>query len=556
MTPPAAPPSNLAPDERADWLRVRRYAVPAWMIERATERRLAGDWRGACAAADVEVRVDLAALPPAAAAALEDDLAHFAPDLLRWHLPRVLEGRSTITTHNALKLREDEHGVLYVTTPVMVDGPQRLVLRHDRAMVEKAPGGRMELHHADWSGLRYRWDVRAIDGVRGGESRTPYFDAAGEPVPPPAAPPSGGVELVEWTTLLNERGDLRGALEAVGLAVPDPAGFDTSAPWGSHTAREIAPVTPIDFPLLARTGLGCVDLGGGLYLKVRDGRAVAVDWNDLDGVPHLDSSAWRRSPDLDLLRSGLLSPEELHPLVRAGMFPARGEADGPVGPRTDPVPPSPVRVRCQGGWHEVAFRDGALAVPHTAEEIRRERALGAFGGKVAGCFAVRTAVETGEGRLPKALRAQMRELYLRAQHGDTPAVLALLDAGVPPVLRDGRRRTLLHHLHMLDHERLLPRLLDAGLDIDVEDGNGRTPLHMAVGDYGSEELVRALVERGARIDTVDNDDVSLAYLIRQHKRTELEWLRDRVEKEHPGVGYEYEYWGDDEDGEDEDGEDA
>jgi hypothetical protein len=32
----------------AGWRRVRRYAVPRWMIEQATERRLAGDWRGAC----------------------------------------------------------------------------------------------------------------------------------------------------------------------------------------------------------------------------------------------------------------------------------------------------------------------------------------------------------------------------------------------------------------------------------------------------------------------------------------------------------------------------
>jgi hypothetical protein len=31
------------------WCTVRRYAVPAPMIRRATERRPAGDWRGACA---------------------------------------------------------------------------------------------------------------------------------------------------------------------------------------------------------------------------------------------------------------------------------------------------------------------------------------------------------------------------------------------------------------------------------------------------------------------------------------------------------------------------
>src|SRR5439155_21069378 len=48
------------PDEAAAWRRIRRYAVPRWMIERATERRLAGDWQGACAAANGDVLFDLA----------------------------------------------------------------------------------------------------------------------------------------------------------------------------------------------------------------------------------------------------------------------------------------------------------------------------------------------------------------------------------------------------------------------------------------------------------------------------------------------------------------
>src|ERR1043165_1838958 len=67
------------------WRRVREFAVPPSMIDRATARREAGDWAGACAAAHVDVDLDPRDIPPP----LRDDLRHLAPDLLRWHMPRV-----------------------------------------------------------------------------------------------------------------------------------------------------------------------------------------------------------------------------------------------------------------------------------------------------------------------------------------------------------------------------------------------------------------------------------------------------------------------------------
>jgi hypothetical protein len=114
----------------ADWRRIRRHAVPRWMIEQATEHRLAGDWKGACRAARVRVEVDLADLPgPEVRDAVEDDLRHFAPDLLRWHLPRFLSGRTTIRPHQALVLARYGDLALHVVTPTMIDGPQHLILR-------------------------------------------------------------------------------------------------------------------------------------------------------------------------------------------------------------------------------------------------------------------------------------------------------------------------------------------------------------------------------------------------------------------------------------------
>src|SRR5687768_14612371 len=81
------------------WLRIRRHAVPPSMIANATAAREAGDWRGACAATRVDVEFDLVAVERqygrAAAGAIEEDLHHFAPDLLRWHLPRY-EGRTAL----------------------------------------------------------------------------------------------------------------------------------------------------------------------------------------------------------------------------------------------------------------------------------------------------------------------------------------------------------------------------------------------------------------------------------------------------------------------------
>ena len=40
-----------------DWRRIRRYAVPADMIEECTAHRLAGNWRGASAAGGLDAHV-------------------------------------------------------------------------------------------------------------------------------------------------------------------------------------------------------------------------------------------------------------------------------------------------------------------------------------------------------------------------------------------------------------------------------------------------------------------------------------------------------------------
>ncbi|MFE3288783.1 ankyrin repeat domain-containing protein, partial [Streptomyces sp. NPDC059233] len=196
----------------------------------------------------------------------------------------------------------------------------------------------------------------------------------------------------------------------------------------------------------------------------------------------------------------------------------------------------------------------------TPEEQQRERAMRAFGGAVSGCFAVQQTWATGEGRLPRALQAQRRELFLRVQHGDTPGVTALLDAGVDPRIRDARGRGLLHSLHLLDHEVLLPRLLKAGLDLEARDTNRRTPLLSAVHWGGSADLVRALVAAGSRIDVTEEMDLSLSQEIRRYKRKDLAFLGERVDAEFPDIGADWfdehmEYREEDEEDEDPDEDD-
>ena len=588
---PEAVTAFLTPDELASWRQVRRYAVPRWMIEACTERRAAGDWRGACAAARFDVDFELPEIAerygPDVAGALEDDLRHLVPDLVRWHLPRILGGRSTLATCLTVVLAgygavPEGPGAgagapyLYLRTPVMVEGPQRISLgfgpvRH----LGSAPVFRKEI--TDWRVCRHLWDARHTEELRaraGGTDRLPFFHADGTPLAtdelPTADPgPDDPVSHAEWVTLLYRRGQVADALAAAGLAL-DPTEPDTQY-WYQKAPEAALGQLALDVPRLeaevrrfaALYPTDHLEIGGGwracFLLELAgpggDGRPLvrAVPRRSFGVTIRLPEYLTQRLPDLDLLRAGALTPDELHPLVTEALFPGRGPVAGPPLPS----PPAPVRVRCRGAWHEVAFRDGKLAGPHTEQERQRENALRAFGGTVTGCFMVEHSCTTGTGRLPKALRAQRRDFFLRAQHGDTAGMLELLDAGVDPRMRDAGRRSLLHVLNLVDHEELLPRLLAAGLDLEALDHQGRTPLYVAVSDRGSAELVKALIDAGARIDAVDEMELSLAQRVRMYRRTDLEFLRERVEREHPGIGADWwDEWQDEQDeqqDEDEDG---
>ncbi|NDU72254.1 ankyrin repeat domain-containing protein [Actinomadura sp. DSM 109109] len=583
--------------------RIRRYAVPGWMIEEATERRLAGDWRGACAAANVDIAFDPADVlrehGAEVAARLEDELAHFAPDLLRWHLPRLDRGRTMIVPDQRIvlgRLGEDPATpYLFTGTPRwMAHGPQRLRLNigslpHTDTWLETDWSYCAFWRDVvqDWRASRHLWDARRADELRercgGDDARPPFLHGDGTPRTAeelPAADPGRAdpAAFAEWVTLLHERGEVEAAFAAAGIDL-DLAPVKVKPYFGvkSVDPLEVFARMPLDparletevrrlgaavgtdaFWLPYRQYAAILFETGGAAAGLRV-RVVEFKVGDEPAGAVLPEACWRRLPDLDLLRDGL-PPERLHPLVRGALFPDRAPAGDPGPPAGDL--PAPVRIRCRGEWHETSFRDGALHIPHSAEEQQRERAMRAFGGATAGCFAAQHAWTTGEGRLPKALRHQRDELFARVQHGDLPGVLRLLDAGVDPRVRDERGRTLLHLLHLLDpgadphvigarrrasahllrhldHDGLLARLLRAGLDIEARDRERRTPLFAAIVGDGSVALVRALLAAGARVDVtgeIHGEEMSLRWLIRwQVQSDDLDFVVERIEREHPEI---------------------
>lgn len=526
------------------WQRTRRHRVPRWMIERSARLRRAGDWRGACAAAHMDVAFTLDGVArehgSAVARRLSDDLRHLVPDLLRWHLPRGPGDLSVFDEHLRFVLARYGDGgpVLQVFGPPSLRAPQRLRLVFTAKADRRA---------RDWTGARRLFDDRhcgeLVDDC-GGAGRIPFFHADGTPLTPEELPasdpgPGGTVARAEWSIMRHERGDVAGAFTAAGFELRQPADpaergafLETlrlrlgRPPVLAARARRLAAgrggdpvIAVLGSPYMPR-GTVTVEAGGeGERPLLRP--AAPGEYRSSAAPDH-----WRPFPDAELLLAGMVTPDELHPLIRSALFPARPAADGPVGP-ADPEPPGPVRVRCRGEWHEVRWCGGALALPHGPEEDRREQALRALGGDLSGCFAVREAWRTGPDRLPRELRRQRSELFLRALHGDAPGVLRLLDAGTDPRARDGEGRTLLHFVHVMDHRLVLPRLLAAGLDVDARDRSDRTPLSTAVTEHGSPDTVRALLEAGASRDAEAGGRRvrgTFAWLVRRSGREDLEPL--------------------------------
>ncbi|MEV0077195.1 hypothetical protein AB0H58_12365 [Nocardia neocaledoniensis] len=374
------------------------------MIETATARRRVGDWVGACAAAGVDVDLDLRAVARThgrdLAARVRNDLRHLAPDLLRWHLPRVAPDglvRPGLTISLArydgsCSERTEPVHLVVRTAPAWADAGQRIALT---LWDGTAPG----LHPHPRPDRRYRldlhrhlWDARRAPELRS-RSGTGCCDQ-------------------EWTA-----------------SVPDGCAVDRWAAEAEILLRAERRTGPFVVRLGGRHRIVLEHHGEGLRRATDHPRA------ETSALPVLPDAATRVLPDLALLRSGAITLDNLHPLVAEALEPGY---TGAGRPRDDQANGQQTVVICRGERHRIGLVDGVLsALDHDPAELRREELLVALTGTPLPCLRVIDAAH----RHPYWLTG-VRE---RLDHGDTAGALAVVEGllGTEAVLRDGPLRDAL-----------------------------------------------------------------------------------------------------------------
>ncbi|GAA0289912.1 hypothetical protein GCM10010302_30420 [Streptomyces polychromogenes] len=439
------------------WQRVREYAVPPSMIENATARRAVGDWAGACAAARIDVDLDLRAVRDRhgtdLTSRLRADLRRLAPDLLRWHMPRTAPDGRLRPGLTLCLARYGAHGrttpqLVVRTPPAWADAGQRMTLALWEGPRDPAPAlhphprpdrrFRLDLHRHLWDATRGpELAVRCGDGVE--------WRGTGDDGPP--HPPE------HWTA------EAELLLRADGHAPRGP--FTVRFGTRSHGFYELVAPDDGHAPVLRP------------LREVPSARARAE-------LPVLPEAAARPLPDLELLRAGLLRADRLHPLVADALSARDAVRPSVPGPARDHGPDAsrgtdPHRVDCLGEVHRIALRDGTLtAVDHEPAQLAREELLMALGGPGLPCL---RAIDTVH-RSPEALPA-VRE---RLGHGDVTGALAVVEGLLGPgaLLREGPLRDAL--------EAAVAGRLDDGLF-----RSGLVPVHPAA-------LVADVAGRRPRLD--------------------------------------------------------
>ncbi|MEV6953011.1 hypothetical protein [Streptomyces sp. NPDC051183] len=429
------------------WLRVREFAVPPSMIETATARRAVGDWGGACTAAGIDVDFNLRFVArtqgQGLATRLRADLRHLAPDLLRWHMPRIAPDgllRPGLSLTLARYEAEGRDGVAPVhlvarTAPAWADAGQRISLALWDASDPDSEAGtslhphprpnprfRLDLH-------RHLWDARRADElrIRSGADR---LRGDGPPLPDPelpgAAPHGYRCAVDRWAA---EAGVL---LRAEGRSTGP-----VTVRIGARHRLVVHPDEPGRPP--------CVRVSA----APTDGSAAAL--------PVLPDAATWVLPDLELLRAGAIEADRLHPLVALALVPDHA----PAGPSRAPDRAGEPRlVECRGARHRIGLVNGVLApLDHDPAEIRREELLVALTGTPLPCL---QAIDEAHRR-PDCLTG-VRE---RLDHGDTAGALAVVEGLLGPgaLLRSGALRD---ELEAAARQRITYGLFRAGL-------SGRAP---------------------------------------------------------------------------------
>ncbi|WP_020659335.1 hypothetical protein [Amycolatopsis benzoatilytica] len=149
-------------------------------------------------------------------------------------------------------------------------------------------------------------------------------------------------------------------------------------------------------------------------------------------LPVLPDAATWVPPDLELLHAGLIDVDQLHPLVASALRPDHRPLDlaRPPDSATSSRP-----VDCRGATHRIGVVNGELPpLDHLADEVRREKLLGALGGAELPCL---RAIDEAH-RYPENLV----DVRARLDHGDTAGALAAVENLLGPdvLLRSGALR--------------------------------------------------------------------------------------------------------------------
>ena len=442
----------------------RRFGVPPTMIEAAARRRSVGDWRGACAAADVDLFFDPDSVRRrhggAAAESLLADLRALAPDLLRWHLPRCGHGAGQLLEGLLIPLAEYVDAgttlTLAAATPrfALVAG-QRIALTVLEGRADTDPAIRALLQAVHRRSAE-RYDLRR---------HRMFWDATHAPRLRELCPGDAASAVdAEEIARMQDEGRAVDAWSAAGFEVAiGMPGTTATAEEQQRLTRWLATV-PVNLPRLAERVRDALPGAGQALIRCGSGAIVLSlsGFENDDGRPHaaivaprvvrklracipaVPDAAWVRPVDVDLLRLGLLEARELHPLVASALAEgvdepaASGEwrystelglaaqyADmthgglGP-GPGEQPV----VLVRCGADLHRVARFDGRWQAVDHDDHAAREMFLSRLGGPTNPC---RTATRhLGSGRHVIELVARLLEhgrateaRRLLCEHADT-----------------------------------------------------------------------------------------------------------------------------------------
>lgn len=126
---------------------------------------------------------------------------------------------------------------------------------------------------------------------------------------------------------------------------------------------------------------------------------------------------------------------------------------------------------------------------------------------------VRALLAAGADRSPREHNDFASVLDLAAKHGYTEVVNALLDHGADVNEADTLGWTALHFASHDDQAGTADLLIAAGADINATDHMGQTPLHFSAIYSSSNDALRTLLRRGAKMNEADDDGNTALHLV-------------------------------------------